>query len=757
MSKAVKWILGIFLFLAVLAVLIPIGLSLFIDPNDYKETIARKVREETGRSLTIPGRIDLDFSLVGLQTVFEMGEVRLSSSPRFPDTGFFSSNHVEINLALWPLIKNKELQVNRIRLDGVSVNLVRDEQGVTNWEDLAGGKGGDEPAADRKTGEPGKGLAAIDIGGIQARNISVTYDDRQAGRTVSLNNLNLDLGRIRQGHPFPFKANFELLAREKGQEPLSARFNAISDVTFSLSDQHYSLDGFILDGTVRDDSLPAGEIDFEVAAEIDAQMKQQKVDIRKLIINRGDLEIKAMLTLTGLDNPQVKGSLKVPPFSPRKQSEAFGVALPVKNPEALAEMSADLDFSGSLKEFKVGRMHLTVDETNAEGSMTIMNLLQPSYDLALHIDRLDLDKYTREKPPEPEPESQEPGEEETEAAVEEEPQPALPAPQPGEEADPVILPAGQLRGLNYSANIKIDRMQAAGLSFTNILLKTNGRDGLIRLEPFAADFYDGAVNVTAEIDARRDTPAVHVVKDLQGVSLGPLFADLTGREEITGQAVIHADITSSGVTRDTLTRNANGRMNLSLADGEIARLKIIDTIRTAKALLGSRDKKEEPSGTGTEPGPEETPDRTQAVSGRPTTFASLQASGVITNGVFSSDDLLAQSELMRVEGKGTVDFVTERIDYLLTIYLAKTIDRDRETGLVELADTPIPYRVKGTFANIQQSAALQEIVKTEAKKLLIRELEKQMGDGEPAEGEKEKPADPAKDLLDKGLKSIFGK
>jgi AsmA protein len=158
MNKAVKWIIGVFAVLVGLLIIIALSLPRLIDPNDYKAVITRKVQEQTGRELSIPGDIKLDVSLLGLQTMFSLGDVKLSSSPDFPETEFLSSRQVHIALALWPLIRNKELQVSNIHLEGVNVNLVRNEDGSSNWDDLAG-KPEAEPAA------PGKGGAAARQGG----------------------------------------------------------------------------------------------------------------------------------------------------------------------------------------------------------------------------------------------------------------------------------------------------------------------------------------------------------------------------------------------------------------------------------------------------------------------------------------------------------------------------------------------------------------------------------------------------------------
>ncbi len=111
---------------------------------------------------------------------------------------------------------------------------------------------------------------------------------------------------------------------------------------------------------------------------------------------------------------------------------------------------------------------------------------------------------------------------------------------------------------------------------------------------------------------------------------------------------------------------------------------------------------------------------------------------------------------MKVTGKGKVNLNTEEINYLLTIYLAKKLERDEEKDLVEMSDTPIPYRVTGTFDKIDQKAALGEVLKAGAVKLLSRELEKQLGGDTDQQGEKDSSGSSTEELINKGLKSLFG-
>lgn len=404
------------------------------------------------------------------------------------------------------------------------------------------------------------------------------------------------------------------------------------------------------------------------------------------------------------------------------------------------EMSAEANLDTSM--VTISDLLIKVDDTTITGTATISDLKKPAYTANLHIDQLNLDRYTTEEKTTAGAETELPAENTPSA-----PAAATPLKQvrQGMNEEPSIIPVELLRGLTFTAEIKIDRLEAAKLVTTNILVKATGKEGLVQLQPFTADLYQGTITVTGDIDARPDIPKMKLTKELKGVELGPMFMAMKGKEEVTGKADIKAAITTWGLTRKELTRNANGTMNLSVTNGEIAKLKIIDTIRLAKQLYDVG------SGGSAAALQNKTP------SGRPTSFADLSASGVITNGVFKNDDLMAQSELMKVTGKGTVDLNTEQINYLLIIYLAKTLERDEEKDLVEMADTPIPYKVEGTFDKIEQSAALKEVLKAGAIKLLSRELDKQLGREESTDGEKKDSSGSTEELINKGLKSLFGR
>ncbi|MBL4901613.1 MAG: AsmA family protein [Desulfocapsa sp.] len=282
MNKAIKWLLIIIAGTGVLFGVILLILPFIIDPNDYKEQINTIVYEQTGRVLSIPGDIKLQIS-PKLDVAFSLGEIQLASGKDFPDTSFASSTLAEIKLAIWPLLTKNQLQINKIVLSGVQLNLIRNREGKTNWEDLAGrttAKGDTEttrkPEQDQPKQSTKKALPTIDIGGIEIKDINVQYDDKQAKKTIALNNFNLTIGHIQENAPFPVAANFNF-SLDDNKKPVTASIKTGFELTLDLSKQYFSVNGFKLDGLFQGAMLPTSRLAISLMADAEISLPDEKV------------------------------------------------------------------------------------------------------------------------------------------------------------------------------------------------------------------------------------------------------------------------------------------------------------------------------------------------------------------------------------------------------------------------------------------------------------------------------------------------
>lgn len=722
MKKALKWVAILTALLLLLIVTTIASLYFLIDPNDYKQEISQLVENKTGHRIEIPGQIDLRVS-TSLELTFELGSISVASFSPFADTTLFSSEHASVQASLWPLLKDRQIIVNRLMLRDVQLNLIRDKEGLINWAEEPQPGEGKAPSASG-TESPGTDLGSIDIGGIDIANINLVFTDQQNGTSLRLQKFNLQAGQIRPEQQFPVSTDFQLTLDREGQAQLSTSVQMDCMLTLLLSKQRYLLEQLALETTVNSDQLPTGTLSFNLAMDSDINLAGQEINLRNLLISQETVQLAGNLVLKNFTAPAVSGHFELKELAPLTYLTGLGLTVPhFADSTALEKLAAELDISYSPDGVAAQNVQLILDDSVAKASFNLVNLKKPEITFKAVIDQLDLDRYQLVKPTTK--------------------QSTPPATDPAAQKDAASLPVEALRNLNFTADLSLQKLKVNKLSLANIQLKATGKEGRIRLDPVAADLYNGSVTVNGEIDATGTVPKIKVSKQITGVELGPMVIDLTGRQEISGRADIKADVTTTGLTQMELNRNMNGTMSIKLADGEISRLKILDTIRRAKAIV---DK--EPL--------------VEAAADQPTGFAALNATGVISNGVFTNNDLLAQSDLMKVTGKGTADLATQKIDYLLTVYLTDRVGRDKDSGLVALGNRAIPYRVKGTFTDLEQSAAIGELIKAEIKNVLMDELQKKLGGKDATPGKGGTPEPTKKDALDpgsllqKGLKGIFG-
>src|ERR1035437_3020123 len=109
-------------------------LPFVIDPNDFKAEIAAAVKNKIGRDLVLEGELKLSlFPWVGIST----GKIALSNAPGFQEQPFATIEESNIKVLLVPLL-SKKVEVSRIVLQGLVINLAKNKQDLSNWDDLTG-------------------------------------------------------------------------------------------------------------------------------------------------------------------------------------------------------------------------------------------------------------------------------------------------------------------------------------------------------------------------------------------------------------------------------------------------------------------------------------------------------------------------------------------------------------------------------------------------------------------------------------------
>ena len=185
--KLVKYVLFALAGLAVLAGALVAFVAASFDPNKHKPEIIKLVKEKTGRTLALDGDISLTF---------------------FPRIGVAVG---KLSLSEPGGVKVFALEVGRVHLSGLKLDLERFKDGHSNFDDLTGGdtKARDKPAT--KGDKPFK----IDVEGVSLQNANIGWRDDAAGTQIRLSGMQLSTTRIASGVP----GKLEFSAEVQGVKP----------------------------------------------------------------------------------------------------------------------------------------------------------------------------------------------------------------------------------------------------------------------------------------------------------------------------------------------------------------------------------------------------------------------------------------------------------------------------------------------------------------------------------------------------------
>ncbi|MDG6773240.1 AsmA family protein [Thiomicrorhabdus sp. ZW0627] len=277
MSLLKKILIGfvslIVLFIAAIAIIVAT-----VDPNEHREEITQFVSEQTGRDLTI-GDMNLSFfPRLGLS----LQNAQMSNAEGFGDKPFASVKEVNIGVAILPLLKSK-LEIDTLTLHGLTLDLQRNADGVTNWDDLVA-KGGGKETKDRDIKDEGgmEKLASLSFGGLDIRDSYIRWDDKLNQQTVELTPFELTSDSISFGQFF----NLNLKANTKVTNPdlttettLSAEVKIDQDGQLEIKNlkQNNELQGkdFPVQSVITELELPSLKL----------AMEQQQIDLPSLMLS----------------------------------------------------------------------------------------------------------------------------------------------------------------------------------------------------------------------------------------------------------------------------------------------------------------------------------------------------------------------------------------------------------------------------------------------------------------------------------------
>ncbi len=340
------------------------------------------------------------------------------------------------------------------------------------------------------------------------------------------------------------------------------------------------------------------------------------------------------------------------------------------------DLNTTVEYLIKQQQLTLSEMKLALNEFEIGGRVQVSNFAKPALRFDLASKLLDVDALLG-TPPASVEQSSESGQQAGAGS--------------GSEDIQIALPMQVLRDLDIDGDLRIAKLKMQNLIMTDLELHLSAQNGLVALKPMRMKTYGGTVVTNLVIDVKGDLPKYGVSEIVKDIQVGDMLNDYMGESPISGKLDAGVNLTTSGEWLSKLKKNSNGTMSLAFLDGALNGFNIRQSIEAAKAKFKGEDPPEEKA--------------------RKTDFSSLTISGVIKNGVFSSDDLDMQAPGLRVGGKGSADLNREVVDYLVNTKLVVTSKGQQGGTADDLAGLSIPVRITGPFTDPKIDVQLDEMLK----------------------------------------------
>ncbi len=679
------------LILAIPVLVIVLGVAalvMFVNPNQFKPMLAEQVKNQTGLELEISGDISWQFfPSVGL----ELGQTSLKNPQGFQNPNLFSVNQVGVSVAVMPLL-DKTLEIGSITLDGAQVYLETLKDGRSNLDALTAAPQTETAAEPAATGDaPAETSTSaadgwqISLSGVTVSNALLEVSNAQTGTFTKLYDVGLNVTEFAVDQWTT--ANFELKGQNNDQQ-----FTAKGTADFKLAQgfAEYALKNIEFDATYEDTAnqiqqaqLKLATFEFDKPNAIEFSMKGNAADLTFDAKGGTTFTVDKAISLVKLSGLSLDSTLN-------------GAALP-QSPMKIT-MASDLSFDLNKSFLDFVLQKLTVNKIELDGKATVQLADIPKVRFSLHSPNIDLDEFLSLNNTTAGPESSggDAGSGSGSGAAN---STASTAPK---EVEPDLTALG---GLDVQGKITIDKFKAGNAHMQQVKTDFAVNRGVATLNSFSSKLYGGSITATGKLDARKSPASYSAVKRIKGVKVQPLLVDVANNDMLEGTGNIDVNVKGKGLAPTAMKKNLAGTVKINFADGAVNGINVAQLIRENYARFKGQS--------------------LDGASGpKKTDFSAMKATLKLANGVVSTNDMTAESPLLRVKGQGSANYINETADFVVSTSVVGTLEGQGGQSIDELRDVTIPIRITGAWTDPKFALVFDDVLKEKAKKEVERATER---------------------------------
>ncbi|EGU45266.1 AsmA family protein [Vibrio splendidus] len=673
-------------FIVVAAIL---ALVLLVNPNQFKPLIVEQAQKHTGLELVIEGDISWQFfPSIG----FELGQTELRNPEGFTQPNLFKVDTVGVDVSVTPLFSN-QLEIGNITLDGAEFYLETLKDGRKNIDALTQASASDASAPTAEiTSEPAQApqeqTAAeasgwtINLAGVTISNALFEMDDKQAGSFTKLYDVSLNLSEfaVDTWTTATFAAS-----GENNQQKFSVNGSAefkLAEGFASYALRNIDLNAKFNDPATSIDSAKIGldTFEFDKVNQLTYAVVGNAAGLDLDLKGGGELTVDKAISKVTLNKLTLDSTFKGDelPQSPMKV-------------DMLSDLSFDL--TKSHLSFVLEKLQANSIALDGKADVTLSDI--PKVRFSLHSPNIDLDEFlglgnsTETASTAPSGSAGGSASKSGSSA-------------PAKEVEPDL---SALKTLDVKGDITIDKFKANNAKMQNVKTAFSVNRGVAELTSFTSNLYQGSISATAKLDARK-TPATYTAKKrIKGVKVQPLLVDVAGNDMLEGTGNIDVNVKGKSLTPTGIKKNLVGTIAINFEDGAVNGINVAQLIRENYAKI----KGEKVESTN---------------EAKKTDFSAMKATLKVDKGWVSTNDLSAQSPLLRVTGQGKANFINETVDFLVRTSIVGTLEGQGGKGIDDLKDVTIPIKVTGQWADPKFALVFDDVLKQKAQKEIDRGVNK---------------------------------
>ncbi|PHX06724.1 AsmA family protein [Vibrio splendidus] len=673
-------------FVVVAAIL---ALVLLVNPNQFKPLIVEQAQKHTGLELVIEGDISWQFfPSIG----FELGQTELRNPEGFTQPNLFKVDTVGVDVSVTPLFSN-QLEIGNITLDGAEFYLETLKDGRKNIdaltqasapqesEPVAGASSESTPAPQEQSATDASGWT-INLAGVTVSNALFEMDDKQAGSFTKLYDVSLNLSEfaVDTWTTATFAAS-----GENNQQ----KFSANGSAEFKLAEgfASYALRNIDLNAKFNDPatSIESAKIglntfEFDKVNQLTYAVIGNAAGLDLDLKGGGELTVDSAISKVTLNKLTLDSTFKgdTLPQSPMKV-------------DMLSDLSFDLNKSHL--SFVLEKLQANAIALDGKADVTLSEI--PKVRFSLHSPNIDLDEFlglgNTTETASTAPSGSAGGSTSNSGSS-----------APAKEVEPDL---SALKTLDVKGDITIDKFKANNAKMQNVKTAFSVNRGIAELTSFTSNLYQGSISATAKLDARKTPATYKAKKKIRGVKVQPLLIDVANNDMLEGTGNIDVNVKGKSLTPTGIKKNLVGTIVINFEDGAVNGINVAQLIRENYAKI----KGEKVESTN---------------EAQKTDFSAMKATLKVDKGWVSTNDLSAQSPLLRVTGQGKANFINETVDFLVRTSIVGSLEGQGGKNIDDLKDVTIPIKVTGQWADPKFALVFDDVLKQKAQKEIDRGVNK---------------------------------